>query len=174
MNTDAGPRRCPSFEFWPTGSLSLTPPQGPGSDSESPRLKTRLQVSSPSCDSQGLHNEETPTSEPQSPVTQTMGGGGMGMGGAAATRPTPCLTPLPLVSKVKTEQTATTPQPTPQQVRESTCAEARQRRVSMSESLLSPPAGSLPLLGGLHPGGQTAVGGGQPGWRRGFGRRRGR
>ncbi|XP_029705994.1 nucleus accumbens-associated protein 1 isoform X2 [Takifugu rubripes] len=70
-----------------------------------------LKVSSPSCDSQGLHNEETPTSEPQSPVTQTVGGGGMGIGGTAATRPTPCLTPLPLVSKVKTEQTATTPQP---------------------------------------------------------------
>lgn len=60
----------------------------------------------------------------------------MGMGGAAATRPTPCLTPLPLVSKVKTEQTATTPQATPQQVRESTCTETRQRRVSMSKSLL--------------------------------------
>lgn len=58
----------------------------------------------------------------------------MGMGGAAATRPTPCLTPLPLVSKVKTEQTATTPQ----QVREITCAERRQRRLSMSKSLLSP------------------------------------
>ncbi|CAG12503.1 unnamed protein product [Tetraodon nigroviridis] len=65
-----------------------------------------LKVSSPSCDSQGLHNEETPTSEPQSPVTQTVGGAAM-----AATRPTPCLTPLPLVSKVKTEQSATTPQP---------------------------------------------------------------
>lgn len=74
------------------------------------KLSRGLQVSSPSCDSQGLHNEETPTSEPQSPVTQTVGGGGVGMGGTAATRPTPCLTPLPLVSKVKTEQTATTPQ----------------------------------------------------------------
>lgn len=62
----------------------------------------------------------------------------MGMGGAAATRPTPCLTPLPLVSKVKTEQTSTTPQPTPQQVREITCAETRQTRVSMSKSLSSP------------------------------------
>uniref|UniRef100_G3N4S1 BTB domain-containing protein n=1 Tax=Gasterosteus aculeatus TaxID=69293 RepID=G3N4S1_GASAC len=28
-------------------------------------------VSSPSCDSQGLHSEETPPSQPQSPVTQT-------------------------------------------------------------------------------------------------------
>uniref|UniRef100_A0A8C6WU54 Nucleus accumbens associated 1, BEN and BTB (POZ) domain containing b n=1 Tax=Neogobius melanostomus TaxID=47308 RepID=A0A8C6WU54_9GOBI len=50
-----------------------------------------LKVSSPSCDSQGLHTEETPPSEPQSPVTQTSGGGA-------------CGTPLPLVSKVKTEQ----------------------------------------------------------------------
>uniref|UniRef100_H3DN91 Nucleus accumbens associated 1 n=1 Tax=Tetraodon nigroviridis TaxID=99883 RepID=H3DN91_TETNG len=63
-----------------------------------------LKVSSPSCDSQGLHNEETPTSEPQSPVTQTVGGAAM-----AATRPTPCLTPLPLVSKVKTEQQEASP-----------------------------------------------------------------
>uniref|UniRef100_A0A3Q0SQR1 Nucleus accumbens associated 1 n=1 Tax=Amphilophus citrinellus TaxID=61819 RepID=A0A3Q0SQR1_AMPCI len=54
-----------------------------------------LKVSSPSCDSQGLHTEETPPSEPQSPVTQTVGAG----------RPASCLTPLPLVSKVKTEQT---------------------------------------------------------------------
>ncbi|XP_059903359.1 nucleus accumbens-associated protein 1-like isoform X2 [Gadus macrocephalus] len=63
-----------------------------------------LKVSSPSCDSQGLHTEETPTSEPQSPVTQTVGGA------SAGGRPTPCLTPLPLVSKVKTEQAASTPQ----------------------------------------------------------------
>ncbi|XP_067089233.1 nucleus accumbens associated 1, BEN and BTB (POZ) domain containing a isoform X2 [Osmerus mordax] len=54
-----------------------------------------LKVSSPSCDSQGLHPEEAPSSEPQSPVTQT------GSGGA---RPAACLTPLPLVSRVKTEQ----------------------------------------------------------------------
>uniref|UniRef100_A0A3Q3JZ89 Nucleus accumbens associated 1, BEN and BTB (POZ) domain containing b n=1 Tax=Monopterus albus TaxID=43700 RepID=A0A3Q3JZ89_MONAL len=47
-----------------------------------------LKVSSPSCDSQGLHTEETPPSEPQ-----TVG------------RPASCLTPLPLVSKVKTEHT---------------------------------------------------------------------
>ncbi|XP_069024035.1 LOW QUALITY PROTEIN: nucleus accumbens-associated protein 1 [Embiotoca jacksoni] len=72
-----------------------------------------LKVSSPSCDSQGLHTEETPPSEPQSPVTQTVGGGGVGIVAASAGRPASCLTPLPLVSKVKTEQTATTPQPTP-------------------------------------------------------------
>ncbi|XP_061882003.1 nucleus accumbens-associated protein 1 [Entelurus aequoreus] len=64
-----------------------------------------LKVSSPSCDSQGLHTEET---EPQSPVTPTVGGAG---GTLASTRPASCLTPLPLMSKVKTEQTATTPQP---------------------------------------------------------------
>uniref|UniRef100_UPI0037E82666 nucleus accumbens-associated protein 1 isoform X2 n=1 Tax=Semicossyphus pulcher TaxID=241346 RepID=UPI0037E82666 len=69
-----------------------------------------LKVSSPSCDSQGLHTEETPTSEPQSPVTQTVGGGGVGVVGSAVGRPTSCQTPLPLVSKVKTEQTASTPQ----------------------------------------------------------------
>ncbi|XP_033985938.1 nucleus accumbens-associated protein 1 isoform X2 [Trematomus bernacchii] len=66
-----------------------------------------LKVSSPSCDSQGLHTEETPTSEPQSPVTQTMGGGVA----PSAVRPSSCLTPLSLVSKVKTEQMASTPQP---------------------------------------------------------------
>ncbi|XP_034756925.1 nucleus accumbens-associated protein 1 isoform X2 [Etheostoma cragini] len=73
-----------------------------------------LKVSSPSCDSQCLHTEETPPSEPQSPVTQTMGGGGVGVVAPAAGRPASCLTPLPLVSKVKTEQMASTPQPTPQ------------------------------------------------------------
>ncbi|XP_077935995.1 nucleus accumbens-associated protein 1 [Gasterosteus aculeatus] len=62
-----------------------------------------LKVSSPSCDSQGLHSEETPPSQPQSPVTQTTVA-------PAAGRPASCLTPLPLVSKVKTEQTASTPQ----------------------------------------------------------------
>ncbi|KAM9843015.1 nucleus accumbens associated 1, BEN and BTB (POZ) domain containing a isoform 2-T2 [Aulostomus maculatus] len=56
-----------------------------------------LKVSSPSCDSQGLHVEEAPTSEPQSPVTQTS---------SSAARPASCLTPLPLVSRVKTEQPA--------------------------------------------------------------------
>ncbi|KAG8007060.1 Nucleus accumbens-associated protein 1 [Nibea albiflora] len=59
-----------------------------------------LKVSSPSCDSQGLHAEEAPPSEPQSPVTQTSNG---------ATRPTSCLTPLSLVSRVKTEQPASQP-----------------------------------------------------------------
>ncbi|XP_047197752.1 nucleus accumbens-associated protein 1 [Hippoglossus stenolepis] len=72
-----------------------------------------LKVSSPSCDSQGLHTEETPPSEPQSPVTQTVGGGGGGVVATATGRPSSCLTPLPLVSKVKTEQTSTTPQTTP-------------------------------------------------------------
>lgn len=70
-----------------------------------------LKVSSPSCDSQGLHTEETPTSEPQSPVTQTMGGSVA----PSAVRPSSCLTPLPLVSKVKTEQMASTPQPQQQE-----------------------------------------------------------
>ncbi|KAF3852858.1 hypothetical protein F7725_006213 [Dissostichus mawsoni] len=37
----------------------------------------------------GLHTEETPTSEPQSPVTQTMGGGVA----PSAVRPSSCLTP---------------------------------------------------------------------------------
>ncbi|MED6242298.1 Nucleus accumbens-associated protein 1 [Ataeniobius toweri] len=74
-----------------------------------------LKVSSPSCDSQGLHTEETPSSEPQSPVTQTVGGVGVGVVAAPVGRPASCLTPLPLVSKVKTEQTATTPQHAPQQ-----------------------------------------------------------
>uniref|UniRef100_A0A8C8YQG7 Nucleus accumbens associated 1 n=1 Tax=Prolemur simus TaxID=1328070 RepID=A0A8C8YQG7_PROSS len=50
-----------------------------------------LKVSSPSCDSQGLHAEEAPWSEPQSPVAQTSGWPA-------------CGTPLPLVSRVKTEQ----------------------------------------------------------------------
>uniref|UniRef100_A0A3B4TL88 Nucleus accumbens associated 1 n=2 Tax=Seriola TaxID=8160 RepID=A0A3B4TL88_SERDU len=60
-----------------------------------------LKVSSPSCDSQGLHAEEAPPSEPQSPVTQTNNG---------AARPASCLTPLPLVSRVKTEQPASQPE----------------------------------------------------------------
>ncbi|XP_028978016.1 nucleus accumbens-associated protein 1 [Esox lucius] len=71
-----------------------------------------LKVSSPSCDSQGLQSEETPPSEPQSPVTQTAGSGA-GVVATAAGRPTSCLTPLPLVSRVKTEQSAATPQHTP-------------------------------------------------------------
>uniref|UniRef100_A0A672YIQ7 Nucleus accumbens associated 1, BEN and BTB (POZ) domain containing a n=1 Tax=Sphaeramia orbicularis TaxID=375764 RepID=A0A672YIQ7_9TELE len=60
-----------------------------------------LKVSSPSCDSQGLHVEEAPPSEPQSPVTQTSN---------SAARPSSCLTPLPLVSRVKTEQPAGQPE----------------------------------------------------------------
>ncbi|XP_077460952.1 nucleus accumbens-associated protein 1 isoform X1 [Stigmatopora argus] len=66
-----------------------------------------LKVSSPSCDSQGLHTEET---EPQSPVTQTVGGAISTPIATTTVRPSACLTPLPLVSKVKTEQMATTPQ----------------------------------------------------------------
>ncbi|MEQ2305917.1 Nucleus accumbens-associated protein 1 [Ameca splendens] len=54
-----------------------------------------LKVSSPSCDSQGLHAEEAPTSEPQSPITQTTN---------SAPRPASSVTPLPLVSRLKTEQ----------------------------------------------------------------------
>ncbi|XP_034045581.1 LOW QUALITY PROTEIN: nucleus accumbens-associated protein 1 [Thalassophryne amazonica] len=60
-----------------------------------------LKVSSPSCDSQGLHAEETPLSEPQSPVTQTS---------TNTARPASCLTPLPLVSRVKSEQPVSQPE----------------------------------------------------------------
>ncbi|KAM4530288.1 nucleus accumbens associated 1, BEN and BTB (POZ) domain containing a isoform 2-T4 [Odontesthes bonariensis] len=60
-----------------------------------------LKVSSPSCDSQGLHAEEAPPSEPQSPVTQTSN---------SAARPASSLTPLPLVSRVKTEQPVSQPE----------------------------------------------------------------
>ncbi|XP_017543566.1 nucleus accumbens-associated protein 1 [Pygocentrus nattereri] len=60
-----------------------------------------LKVSSPSCDSQGLHTEEMPHSEPQSPVGGAMGGV---VAATAAGRPASCLTPLSLVSRVKTEQ----------------------------------------------------------------------
>ncbi|XP_051957764.1 nucleus accumbens-associated protein 1 [Xyrauchen texanus] len=65
-----------------------------------------LKVSSPSCDSQGFHTEETPPSEPQSPVTQT----GCVVATAAA-RPASCLTPLSLVSRMKTEQQPQVQQP---------------------------------------------------------------
>ncbi|KAL2101400.1 hypothetical protein ACEWY4_003161 [Coilia grayii] len=75
-----------------------------------------LKVSSPSCDSQGLHAEEAPPSEPQSPVAQTTAGAAAGSGGGlggvvatAASRPPSCLSPLPLVSKVKTEQPEASP-----------------------------------------------------------------
>ncbi|MEQ2174474.1 hypothetical protein GOODEAATRI_008324 [Goodea atripinnis] len=43
----------------------------------------------------GLHAEEAPTSEPQSPITQTTN---------SAPRPASSVTPLPLVSRLKTEQ----------------------------------------------------------------------
>uniref|UniRef100_A0A669C063 Nucleus accumbens associated 1 n=1 Tax=Oreochromis niloticus TaxID=8128 RepID=A0A669C063_ORENI len=78
------PRPCSrraSSRSWPSATRVLS-------------LSTCLQLCL-HCDSQGLHTEETPSSEPQSPVTQTVGVG----------RPASCLTPLPLVSKVKTEQT---------------------------------------------------------------------
>lgn len=72
-----------------------------------------LKVSSPSCDSQGLHVEETPPSEPQSPVTQTnasvSANGGGGVAVTATSRPASCLTPLPLVSRVKAEQPEVSP-----------------------------------------------------------------
>ncbi|KAF7655709.1 hypothetical protein LDENG_00051870 [Lucifuga dentata] len=138
-----------------------------------------LKVSSPSCDSQGLHAEETPPSEPQSPVTQTMGGGGVGIVATATGRPASCLTPLPLVSKVKTEQAATTPQPTPQQQEGSpysvVCTPVAKRlwegySSSSSSSCSSAPAtqdasgriGSTAILvgsGGSGSGGGTSLGG---------------
>ncbi|KAM3622727.1 uncharacterized protein V6R79_002440 [Siganus canaliculatus] len=111
-----------------------------------------LKVSSPSCDSQGLHTEETPTSEPQSPVAQTVGGGGV-----AATvvgRPTSCLTPLPLVSKVKTEQTST-PQPTPQPQQEGS-----------PYSVVCTPVAKRLWEGGNRDGGGGSGGGGGGGMRK--------
>ncbi|XP_029994697.1 nucleus accumbens-associated protein 1 isoform X2 [Sphaeramia orbicularis] len=108
-----------------------------------------LKVSSPSCDSQGLHTEETPPSEPQSPVTQTVGGGGVGVVATAAGRPASCLTPLPLVLKVKTEQTASTPQPTPQP----------QQEGSMYSVVCTPVAKRL-WEGGNRDGGGGSGGGG--------------
>ncbi|XP_033479453.1 nucleus accumbens-associated protein 1 isoform X1 [Epinephelus lanceolatus] len=110
-----------------------------------------LKVSSPSCDSQGLHTEETPPSEPQSPVTQTMGGGGVGVVAPAAGRPASCLTPLPLVSKVKTEQTASTPQPTPQ---------PQQQEVSPYSVVCTPVAKRLWEGGNRDSGGGSGGGGG--------------
>ncbi|KAL1763961.1 nucleus accumbens-associated protein 1 isoform X1 [Sigmodon hispidus] len=59
-----------------------------------------LKVSSPSYDSQGLHQEEASSSEPQSPVAQTLGWPA-------------CSTPLLLVSRVKTEQELDSVQCTP-------------------------------------------------------------
>ncbi|XP_035516051.1 nucleus accumbens-associated protein 1 [Morone saxatilis] len=132
-----------------------------------------LKVSSPSCDSQGLHTEETPSSEPQSPVTQTVGGGGgVGIVATAAGRPTSCLTPLPLVSKVKTEQTASTPQPTPQpqqvgsqiQVKEkaekpASCDFNSEETICLllqnSHRVMTGPAANAAMLAG---GGATSVG----------------
>nr|XP_043872000.1 nucleus accumbens-associated protein 1 isoform X2 [Solea senegalensis] len=114
-----------------------------------------LKVSSPSCDSQGLHTEETPPSEPQSPVTQTVGGGGVGLVATAAGRPSSCLTPLPLVSKVKTEQTATTPQPTPQPQQEGS-----------PYSVVCTPVAKRLWEGGNRDGGGGSGGGGGGGMRK--------
>ncbi|XP_027138234.1 nucleus accumbens-associated protein 1 isoform X2 [Larimichthys crocea] len=114
-----------------------------------------LKVSSPSCDSQGLHTEETPSSEPQSPVTQTVAGGGVGGVATAAGRPTSCLTPLPLVSKVKTEQTASTPQPTPQPQQEGS-----------PYSVVCTPVAKRLWEGGNRDGGGGAGGGGGGGMRK--------
>ncbi|XP_029949022.1 nucleus accumbens-associated protein 1-like isoform X1 [Salarias fasciatus] len=107
-----------------------------------------LKVSSPSCDSQGLHSEETPPSEPQSPVTQTVGGG--------AGRPASCLTPLPLVSKVKTEQTASTPQPAPQP----------QQQEGSPYSVVCTPVAKRLWEGGNRDGGGGSGGGGGGGMRK--------
>ncbi|XP_051239723.1 nucleus accumbens-associated protein 1 isoform X1 [Dicentrarchus labrax] len=116
-----------------------------------------LKVSSPSCDSQGLHAEETPSSEPQSPVTQTVGGGGgVGVVATAAGRPTSCLTPLPLVSKVKTEQTASTPQPTPQP----------QQQEGSPYSVVCTPVAKRLWEGGNRDGGGGSGGGGGGGMRK--------
>ncbi|XP_070779760.1 nucleus accumbens-associated protein 1 [Enoplosus armatus] len=113
-----------------------------------------LKVSSPSCDSQGLHTEETPPSEPQSPVTQTVGGGGVVA--TASGRPTSCLTPLPLVSKVKTEQTASTPQPTPQP----------QQQEGSPYSVVCTPVAKRLWEGGNRDGGGGSGGGGGGGMRK--------
>ncbi|XP_013877518.1 nucleus accumbens-associated protein 1 [Austrofundulus limnaeus] len=108
-----------------------------------------LKVSSPSCDSQGLHAEETPSSEPQSPVTQTGGVGAVG-------RPASCLTPLPLVSKVKTEQTPVTPQPAPQQ----------QQQEGSPYSVVCTPVAKRLWEGGSRDGGGGSGGGGGGGMRK--------
>ncbi|XP_023126738.1 nucleus accumbens-associated protein 1 isoform X3 [Amphiprion ocellaris] len=115
-----------------------------------------LKVSSPSCDSQGLHTEETPPSEPQSPVTQTVGGGGVGIVAATVGRPASCLTPLPLVSKVKTEQTATTPQPTLQP----------QQQEGSPYSVVCTPVAKRLWEGGNRDGGGGSGGGGGGGMRK--------
>ncbi|KAM6972228.1 nucleus accumbens-associated protein 1 isoform 2-T2 [Aplochiton taeniatus] len=114
-----------------------------------------LKVSSPSCDSQGLHVEETPPSEPQSPVTQTSSGGGVSVVGSAAGRPASCLTPLPLVSRVKTEQSASTPQPAPQPQQEAS-----------SYSVVCTPVAKRLWEGGNRDGGGGSGGGGGGGMRK--------
>ncbi|XP_060909706.1 nucleus accumbens-associated protein 1 isoform X1 [Labrus mixtus] len=116
-----------------------------------------LKVSSPSCDSQGLHVEETPTSEPQSPVTQTVGGGGVGVVATASGRPSSSLTPLPLVSKVKTEQTVSTHQPTPQQ---------QQQQEGSPYSVVCTPVAKRLWEGSNRDGGGGSGGGGGGGMRK--------
>lgn len=105
-----------------------------------------LKVSSPSCDSQGLHTEETP-SEPQSPVTQT---GSSNIGGGAVTtataRPASCLTPLPLMSRVKTELQPQAHQP--------------QQEASSYSVVCSPVAKRLWEGGSREGGGGSGAGGG--------------
>uniref|UniRef100_UPI003AABE861 nucleus accumbens-associated protein 1 n=1 Tax=Centroberyx gerrardi TaxID=166262 RepID=UPI003AABE861 len=113
-----------------------------------------LKVSSPSCDSQGLHTEETPPSEPQSPVTQTVGGGGVGVVATAAGRPASCLTPLPLVSKVKTEQT-TAPQ-----------SNSQPQQEASPYSVVCTPVAKRLWEGGNRDGGGGSGGGGGGGMRK--------
>ncbi|KAM9313801.1 LOW QUALITY PROTEIN: nucleus accumbens-associated protein 1 [Pholidichthys leucotaenia] len=117
-----------------------------------------LKVSSPSCDSQGLHTEEIPPSEPQSPVTQTVGAGGASM---TVGRPASCLTPLPLVSKVKTEQTATTSQPVPQQQQHQ-----QQQQEGSPYSVVCTPVAKRLWEGGNRDGGGGSGGGGGGGLRK--------
>ncbi|RVE75942.1 hypothetical protein OJAV_G00003850 [Oryzias javanicus] len=114
-----------------------------------------LKVSSPSCDSQGLHTEEAPSSEPQSPVNQTAGGGGSSTAAATVGRPASCLTPLPLVSKVKTEQGAPTPQPAPQHQQEGS-----------PYSVVCTPVAKRLWEGGSRDGGGGSGGGGGGGMRK--------
>ncbi|XP_049327307.1 nucleus accumbens-associated protein 1 [Astyanax mexicanus] len=105
-----------------------------------------LKVSSPSCDSQGLHTEEAPPSEPQSPVGGVMGGG---IVATAAGRPASCLTPLSLVSRVKTEQ----PQPQLQ-------PQHQQHQETSPYSVVCTPVAKRLWEGGSREGGGGAAGGG--------------
>ncbi|XP_030637906.1 nucleus accumbens-associated protein 1 [Chanos chanos] len=126
-----------------------------------------LKVSSPSCDSQGLHAEETPPSEPQSPVTQT--GGGSTGGGVVATavgRPASCLTPLPLVSRVKTEQQQ--PQQHQQQQQQQPPQQQQQppQQEASSYSVVCTPVAKRLWEGSNRDGGGGSGGGGGGGLRK--------